>query len=126
MQSSDNLELAFKHELCSYPFALFDFSLKLHEADKPALDDVILKICEHGPPVHRVYVVRKYKDAIVAFDGYENMNTTYMTHQRQSNGKASTTAANMTMHHSEEGQVFGQPNEHEAFFLLSAELKKNG
>ena len=32
--------------------------------------------------------------------------------------------ANMTMHHNEEGLVFGQPNEYEAF-LLSAELKKN-
>ena len=51
MQSSDNLELAFKHELCSYPFALFDFSPKLHEVDKPALDDVILKIRESSVPV---------------------------------------------------------------------------
>ena len=32
MQSSDDLELAFKHELCSYPPALFDSSLLLHDS----------------------------------------------------------------------------------------------
>ena len=37
MQSSDDLELAFKHELCSYPPALFDSSLLLHEADSQHL-----------------------------------------------------------------------------------------
>ena len=46
MRSSDDLELAFKHELCSYPLTLFDSSLLLHEADKPALADAIWKICE--------------------------------------------------------------------------------
>ena len=50
MQSSDDLELAFKHELCSYPPALFDSSLLLHETDKPALTDMIWKICESGVP----------------------------------------------------------------------------
>ena len=43
MQSSDDLELAFKHELCS---------LLLHKADKPALTDAIWKICESGVPAH--------------------------------------------------------------------------
>ena len=43
MQSSDELETAFKHELCSYPSALF---LLLREADKPALADAIWKACE--------------------------------------------------------------------------------
>ena len=132
MQSSDDLELAFKHELCSYPPALSDSSLLLHEADKPALADVIRKICESGIPAdipddgiqyvldgevflqhipwsrnsiyedichqYTVYVARKYKDAIVVFHGYENMNTKDMTHQRWSIGKAGTTvtvAANM-------------------------------
>ena len=51
MQSSDNLELAFKHELCSYPPALFDSSLLLNEAVKPALADAIWKICESSVPV---------------------------------------------------------------------------
>ena len=46
MQSSDDLELAFKHELCSYPPALFDSSLLLHITDKPALADAIWKICD--------------------------------------------------------------------------------
>jgi len=51
MQSSDNLELAFKHEWCSYPPALFDSSLLLNKADKPALADAIWKICESSVPV---------------------------------------------------------------------------
>ena len=47
-QSPDELESAFKYELCSYPSALFDSSLLLREADKPALadHDAIWKICE--------------------------------------------------------------------------------
>ena len=50
MQSSDDLELAFKHEFCSYPPALFDSSLLLYEADMPALTDAIWKICESVVP----------------------------------------------------------------------------
>ena len=48
---------------------------------------------------HTEYVARKYKDPIVVFNGYENMNTKGMTHQRRSKGKAGATvtvAANMT------------------------------
>ena len=33
------------------------------------------------------YIARVFKDAIVAFDSYENMNTTYMIHQRQSKNR---------------------------------------
>ena len=51
MQSSYDLESAFKHELCSYPSALFDSSLLLREADKPALADAIWKTCECEAPV---------------------------------------------------------------------------
>ncbi len=50
IQSSDNLESAFKHELCSYPSALFDSSLLLREADKPALADAIWNACECEAP----------------------------------------------------------------------------
>ena len=50
VQSSDELESAFKHELCSYPSALFDSSLLLREADKPALADAIWKLCETDIP----------------------------------------------------------------------------
>jgi len=50
MQSSDGLESAFKHELCSYPSALFDSSLLVCEADKPAFADTILKTCECEAP----------------------------------------------------------------------------
>ena len=50
IQSSDKLELAFKHKLCSYPSALFDSSLLLWEADKPALVDTIYKACECDVP----------------------------------------------------------------------------
>ena len=41
VQTSDELESAFKHELCSYPPALFDSSLLLREAHKPALAGAI-------------------------------------------------------------------------------------
>ena len=51
MQSLDDLELAFKHELCRYPPALFDSSLLLLEADKPALANEIWKVCESEVPV---------------------------------------------------------------------------
>ena len=133
IQSSDELESAFKHELCSYPSALFDSSLLLCEADKPALADAIWKACEcdaqsdisedgiqyvldGGALLQRIpwsrgstyedichqyteYVVRKYKEAIIVFDGYESTNTKDMTHQRRSKGKAGATVkvdANMT------------------------------
>ena len=45
------------------------------------------------------YVARKYKKAIVVFDGYESTNTKDMTHLRRSKGKAGATvtvASNMT------------------------------
>ena len=44
------------------------------------------------------YVTRKYKDAIVVFDGYGNINTQDRTHQGWSKGKANaivTVAANI-------------------------------
>ena len=50
MQSSDDLESAFKHELCIYPSALFDSSLLLREVNKPALADAIWKTCECEAP----------------------------------------------------------------------------
>ena len=90
MHSSDDLELPFKHELCSYPPALFDSSLLLNEAGKPALADLMWKMSESGfsadipdngsqyvlstatthPSVHRICNY-KYKNAVVVFDGYE-------------------------------------------------------
>ena len=51
VQSSSELESAFRYELCSYPSALFDSSLLLREADKPALADAIWKSCECDVPV---------------------------------------------------------------------------
>lgn len=49
VQTSDELEAAFKHELCSYPAALFESPLLLREAHKPALADAIWDLC--GPDV---------------------------------------------------------------------------
>ena len=162
MQSSDDLELAFKHELCSHPPALFDSSLLLHEADKPALSDAIWWICESGVPAdipdggiqyvldggaflqhilcshgsiyedichqYTVYVARKYKDAIVVFDGYENMNTKDMTHQRRSKRKAGATvtvAANMTITMKKDQFLANWKNKQQFIFLLSTELEKS-
>ena len=48
-QTSTELESAFKHELCSYPPAMFDSSLLLREAHKPALADAISHLI--GPDV---------------------------------------------------------------------------
>ena len=45
------------------------------------------------------YVRRKYKNAVVVFDGYDNMSTKDVTQHRRSKGKASATVAvlaNMT------------------------------
>ena len=48
-QTSDELESAFKYELCSHPPALFDSSILLREAHKPALADAIWRLI--GPDV---------------------------------------------------------------------------
>jgi len=40
-QTAEELESAFKYELCSYPPALFDSSLQLREAHKPVFADAI-------------------------------------------------------------------------------------
>ena len=48
-QTSDELESAFKHELCSYLPALFHSSLLLREAHKPVLTDAISVLL--GPDV---------------------------------------------------------------------------
>ena len=34
-----------------------------------------------------IFIARVYKDPIVKFDSYENMNTKYMIHQRQSKNR---------------------------------------
>ena len=162
MQSSDDLELAFKHELCSYPPALFDSTLLLHEADKPALADAIWKICESGVPadlpddhiqyvldggalIQRIpwsrgstygdichqytkYVVRRYKEAIVVFDGYENMNTKDMTHQRRSKGKAGATvtvAANMTTTMKKDQFLANRKNKQQFIYRTGEEQLQN-
>ena len=49
-QTSDELESAFKHELCSYQPALFDSSLLLREAHKPALANAIWRLIGPGVP----------------------------------------------------------------------------
>ena len=162
MQSSDDLESAFKHELCSYPSALFDSSFLLHEADKPALADAIWKACECEAPagisedgiqyvldggalIQRIpwsrgstygdichqyteYVPRKYKNAIVVFDGYESTNTKDMTHQRRSKGKAGATvtvASNMTTTMKKDQFLANRRNKQQFIFMLSRELEKN-
>lgn len=161
MQSSDDLESAFKHELCSYPSALFDSSLLLREADKPALADAIWKVCECDDPAdipeggiqyvldggallqripwsrgstygsichqYTEYVARKYKDAIVVFDGYEHTNTKDMTHQRRSKGKAGATvtvAASMITTMKKDQFLANRMNKQQFIFMLSSELER--
>jgi len=50
MQLSDDLESVFKPEFCSYPSVLFDSSLLLREANKPAVADAICKTYECEAP----------------------------------------------------------------------------
>ena len=162
MQSSDDLELAFKHELCSYPPVLFDSSLLLLEADKPAIADALWKVCENQVPAyipddgiqyvldggallqripwshgftygdiycqHIEHVARKYKDAVVVFDGYENMSTKDMTHWRRSKGKARGTmmvAASMITTMKKDQFLANQKNKLQFIFMLSVELDKS-
>ena len=160
-QSSDELESAFKHELCSYPSALFDSSLLLREADKPALADAIWKHCETDIPAdipldgiqyvldggallqripwscgsmyrdichqYTEYVTRKYRDAIVVFDGCESSNTKDMTHQRWARGNAGATVtftADMPITMKKEQFLANQRNKQRFIFMLSEELQK--
>ena len=74
------------------------------------------------------YIARKYKDAIVIFDSYENMNTKGMTHQRWSKGKAGATvtaAANMTTTMKMVQFFANQKNKQQFIFVLSTELEKS-
>lgn len=74
------------------------------------------------------YVTRKYKNAIVVFDGYENMNTKDMTHQRLSRGKAGasvTVAANMTTTMKKDQFLANRKNKQQFIFMLSTELEKS-
>ena len=74
------------------------------------------------------YVARKYKNAIIVFDDYENMNTKDMTNQRQSKGKAGATvtvAANMTTTMKKDYFQVNQKNKQQFIFMLSTKLEKN-
>ena len=161
VQSSDELESAFKHELCSYPSALFDSSLLLQEADKPALADAIWKLCESDIPAdiphngiqyvldggallqripwscrstyrdichqYTEYVTRKYRGAIVVFDGHESTNTRDMTHQRLAKGNAGTTVtftADMPITMKKGQFLANRRNKQQFIFMLSEELQK--
>ena len=161
MHSSDELESVFKYELCSYPSSLFDSSLLLREADKPAFADAIWHLSEPhdtanvlqgtvqyvldgGALLHRIpwprgstykdichrytdYVTKKYKDAIVVFDGYSTTNTKDVTHQRRAKGKASMTVtftADMYVTTKKEQFLANKENKQRFIFMLSEELQK--
>ena len=71
------------------------------------------------------YAARKYKDAIVVFDSYVNMNIKDMTHQRQSKGKAGATvtvAANMTITMKKDQFLSNRTNEQQFIFMLSTKV----
>ena len=74
------------------------------------------------------YVAGKYKDAIVVFDGYENMSTKDMTQRRRSKGKAGATvtvAASMITTMKKDQFLANQKNKQQFIFMLSAELDKS-
>lgn len=161
VRSSDEIEAVFKYELCSYPSSLFNSSLLLREADKPAFADAIWKLSEPhdcsniiqgniqyvldgGALLHRIpwshgatykeicnryteYVTRKYKDAIVVFDGYSTTNTKDVTHQRRAKGKTSMTVtftADMPVTTRKEHFLANKENKQRFIFMLSEELQK--
>ena len=73
-------------------------------------------------------VARKYKNAIVVFDGYESTNTKDMTHQRRSKGNAGATvtvASNMTTTMKKEQFLANRKNKQQLIFMLSRELENN-
>ena len=74
------------------------------------------------------YVARKYKHAIVVFDGYKYKNTKDMTHQRWPKGKAGVTvtvAANMTTTVKKDQFLANRKNKQQFIFMLSTELEKS-
>ena len=73
-QISDELESAFKHELCSYPPALFDSSLLLREAHKPAVADAIWVLL--GADIHAD--VPNKDDSRYVLDGEGTYSTNHM------------------------------------------------
>lgn len=160
-QKCDELESALKYELCSYPPALFDSSLLLREANKPALADAIWKhtgpdvsadnivdgcqyILDGGALLQRIpwsigstytyifhqytqYVVKKYGNAVVVFDGYLCNNTKDMTHQRRSKGRIGATVtftADMTLTMKKDEFLTNRENKQKFIFMLSAVLQK--
>ena len=158
-QTSDELELAFKYELCSHPPPLFNALLMLREPHKPALADAIWDlfppdvpeipadfqyVLDGGALVQRIpwsrraiykdifntyteYVMRKYCEAIVVFDGYEGTSTKDINHQKRSNGKAGATVTftvdmRTTM---KKDQFLGNKQNKQCFIrMLAKELEK--
>ena len=89
-----------------------------------------LVVLHNGEICHQYteHVARKYKDAIVVFDGYKNMNTKDMTHQRWLKGKAGVTvtvAANMTTTMNKDQFLTNRKNKQQFIFMLSIELEKS-
>ena len=119
---SEHLEGLFRYELCSYPEALFNTPLTLRPALADTLWAELSSDSMSGPEsdvqyvldggvlqprifwprgsttyseicnLYCSYVHRKYGNAIVVFDGYDEMSTKKkMTQQRRTGGKAGAT-----------------------------------
>ena len=135
---------------------LYSIPLVLREADKPAFADAIWNLSEpHDTAdiiqgnVHAVclrwwstslsytlvswiylqgdYVKRKYKDAIVVFDGYSATNTRGVTHQRWTKGKTSMTVtftADMCVKTKKNQFLANKEKKQRFFYMLREELQK--
>jgi len=80
------------------------------------------------PSVYTEYVRRKYKNAVVVFDSYENMSAKNVSQHRRSKGKASTSVtvfANMTTTMKKEQFLVNKKEKKQFIFMLSAELEKS-
>ena len=80
------------------------------------------------PWMYTEYVARKYRNAIVVFDGYGSTSTKDMTQQRRSKGNAGATVtftADMTITMRKEQFLANRKNKQQFIFMLSRELQKN-
>ena len=152
-RATDNLEDVFKYELCCYPPALFDSSLLLREPQKPVLANAIWALLTPGTPqttaeiqyvldggaliqhipwargatyssVYTVYVLKKYGEAVVVFDGYDGKSTKDMTHQRRTKGQAVTFTSDMQLTMKKDRFLANKTNKQQLIKMVGDHLEK--
>ena len=159
-KTSDEIGDTFKFELWSYPPALFESSLFLREAHKPAIANAIWDclpqcktqvtgivkfVLDGGSLLQRIpwtrgttygeicaaytdYVLKKYGEAVIVFDGYGTASTKDMTHRRREKGQtgiAVTVSKQMKLSTKKAAFLANNSNKQQFINLLSDCLKNN-